>query len=103
MQERRADKPAALDLDCAAAPAPRATRLALHVADRLRDGYLVRASDLAHHVRLGHREEDAHALGRAKREVEASNCAVRDRPTQPLARARIAALQKSNDAPLAYL
>ena len=53
MPERRGNEPAPLDLHGASVPAARATCLALHVAERLRDGRFVSANDLSRDRRLG--------------------------------------------------
>jgi hypothetical protein len=71
--ERRGDEPSPAHQHRAAVPASRRARLALEVADRLRDSRLVRESDLPHDLGLADPEQHADALRRPEREVEAGD------------------------------
>jgi hypothetical protein len=104
MAEPGGDEALTLDDGGAASPAPRATRLALHVLDRLADRRFVSGDDLSRHLGLGDAEEDRDALRCPERQVEAGDRAlVGHRPTEQLTAGRIASLEQPHDALLAHL
>jgi hypothetical protein len=90
--ERRGDEPAPAHQHRAAMPASRRARLALEVADRLRDSRLVSESDLPHDIWLADPEQHTDALRSPEREVEAGDRTRRERPPKELAGGRVLAV-----------
>jgi hypothetical protein len=71
--ERCGDEPPPRHTDRTARASPRHARFALEVRQRLDDCHLMCPDDLRDDAGLGDREQDADALGRAERQVEAGD------------------------------
>lgn len=95
--ERRSDEPAAVDHGRAAAAAACLARRALHVAERLGHRGRVCSPDLAGDVLVGDAEEDAYALRRTERQVEAGDAARGGWLAQSIAGAWVARVEQAND------
>src|SRR5437763_17214607 len=101
--ERRGDQPAAIDDQRAAAAAPRAARLTLHVTQRLPHRRLVRGAQRADELGLTDTEKHAHALGRTERQIKPGHRARRERSPQLSARPGVTPVEQQTDSPFGDL